>query len=150
MDFLSRSVHCAPAFFLLLAVVLMLPSCSSSESMMDEMESKGFVTLHINFETGKADIRPESQGIIDQVVELLSENDTLSISIEGHTDNTGNAASNKTLSENRARAVMNALVARGIIKSRLSTKGWGQEKPIADNKTDEGRAKNRRVEIVRK
>ncbi len=136
---------------LLLGVsALLLAACSSSETMMDEMESKGFVTLHINFETGKADIRPESQEIIDQVVNLLSENESLNISIEGHTDNTGNAASNKTLSENRAKSVMNALVARGINKSRLSTKGWGQEKPIADNKTEEGRAKNRRVEIVKK
>lgn len=58
-------------------------------------------------------------------------------------------ASNKTLSENRGKSVMNALVAKGIDKSRLSAKGWGQEKPIADNTSDDGKAKNRRVEIVK-
>jgi outer membrane protein OmpA-like peptidoglycan-associated protein len=72
------------------------------------------------------------------------------VSIEGHTDNVGTASSNKTLSENRAKSVLDAIVARGIEKSRLSAKGWGQEKPIGDNKTEEGRAKNRRVEIVKK
>lgn len=132
------------------ALALVFSACSSEETMMEEMESKGFVTLHINFETAKADIKPESMGIIDQVVALLRENEALNISIEGHTDNVGTAASNKTLSENRAKSVMNAIVARGIDKSRLSTKGWGQDKPIADNKTEEGRAKNRRVEIVKK
>lgn len=114
------------------------------------METKGFVTLQINFETAKADIKPESQYIIDQVVELLNDDETLNVSIEGHTDNVGSAASNKTLSENRAKSVMNAIIAKGIDKSRLSAKGWGQEKPIADNKSEEGRAKNRRVEIVKK
>lgn len=130
--------------------MLILSSCSDSETLRDEMETKGFVTLQINFETAKADIKPESQYIIDQVVELLNDDETLNVSIEGHTDNVGSAASNKTLSENRAKSVMNAIIAKGIDKSRLSAKGWGQEKPIADNKTEDGRAKNRRVEIVKK
>jgi OOP family OmpA-OmpF porin len=127
-----------------------LLACSDSETMRDEMEKKGFVTLHINFETAKSDIKPESQHIIDQVVDLLMEDESLRVSIEGHTDDVGSAASNKTLSENRAKSVMNAIVAKGVDRSRLSTKGWGQEKPIADNKTADGRAKNRRVEIVKK
>ena len=80
---------------------------------------------------------------------MLNTNPTLKISIEGHTDNVGNLQSNQTLSENRAKAVMNALVLKGVDKSRLSAKGWGQEKPISDNNTDEGKAKNRRVEIVK-
>ncbi len=74
----------------------------------------------------------------------------LRVSIEGHTDNVGDPAANKKLSSDRANAVMNALIAKGIDKSRLSSVGWGQEKPVADNGTDEGRAKNRRVEIVKK
>ncbi len=82
---------------------------------------------------------------------MLTDNPTVKVSIEGHTqaDNTGSPAANKVLSEQRAKAVMNALIAKGITANRLSSKGWGQEKPIGDNKTEEGRAKNRRVEIVK-
>lgn len=80
---------------------------------------------------------------------MLKTNPTLKISIEGHTDNIGNSQSNQTLSENRAKAVMNAIISNGIDKLRLSSKGWGQTKPIDDNKTEEGKATNRRVEIVK-
>ncbi len=80
---------------------------------------------------------------------MLKSNPSLKVSIEGHTDNAGKAAANKTLSDSRANAVMKALIEEDINKSRLSAKGWGQEKPVADNATDEGRAKNRRVEIVK-
>jgi len=81
---------------------------------------------------------------------LLQSSPSLQVSIEGHTDNTGNSESNKKLSEERAKAVMDALIAKGIKKERLSFVGWGQQKNIADNRTEEGRAKNRRVEIVKK
>ncbi|MEO8167579.1 MAG: OmpA family protein [bacterium] len=134
----------------LVLLSLFLISCSDEETMRDQLDKTGFVTLHINFETGKADIKPESQKVVDQVAELLKSDDSLNVSIEGHTDNVGSAASNKTLSENRAKSVMNAIIASGIEKSRLSAKGWGQEKPVGDNKTEEGRAMNRRVEIVKK
>ncbi|MCW3111024.1 MAG: OmpA/MotB domain protein, partial [Segetibacter sp.] len=83
------------------------------------------------------------------IATMLKDNVALKVSIEGHTDNTGVPATNKVLSENRAKAVMNAISAKGIAANRLSSKGWGQEKPVADNKTEEGRAKNRRVEIVK-
>ncbi len=129
---------------------LLVMSCSNEETMREELNKTGFVALYINFETGKADIKPESQKIVDQVAEMLKSDDSLNVSIEGHTDNVGTAAFNKTLSANRAKSVMNAIVARGIEKSRLSAKGWGQEKPVGDNKTEEGRAMNRRVEIVKK
>jgi OmpA-OmpF porin, OOP family len=69
--------------------------------------------------------------------------------IEGHTDNTGTPASNQTLSQARAKSVVEALVTGGISRDRLAAKGFGQDRPIADNRTDEGRAKNRRVEIVK-
>jgi len=72
------------------------------------------------------------------------------VSIEGHTDNVGQAAANKTLSEQRAKSVMAAVVKGGVAASRVSAVGWGQERPIADNRSEEGRAKNRRVEIVKK
>ncbi len=129
---------------------LLVMSCSDEETMRDELNKTGFVTLHINFETGKADIKLESQKIVDQVAEMLKTDDSLNVSIEGHTDNVGTAGFNKTLSENRAKSVMSAIVSRGIEKSRLSAKGWGQEKPVGDNKTEDGRAMNRRVEIVKK
>ncbi|MEO5647803.1 MAG: OmpA family protein [Chitinophagaceae bacterium] len=121
----------------------------SSADILNALNTDGHISLYINFETGKSAIKPESQIIIDQVTEMLKTNSSLKISIEGHTDNVGTPAANKLLSENRARAVMDALVAKGIDKSRLLAKGWGQDKPVQDNNTDEGKAKNRRVEIVK-
>lgn len=118
--------------------------------MFEEINKTGFIALYISFETGKSDIKPESQGIIDQIAAMLSDNPGLTVSIEGHTDNVGSPASNQTLSESRARSVMAAIIARGIDKTRLSAKGWGQSKPMAGNSTEDGRAKNRRVEIVKK
>jgi OOP family OmpA-OmpF porin len=81
---------------------------------------------------------------------MLKSNPDLKISVEGHTDNVGNQKLNKTLSENRAKSVVSAIVTEGIDVKRLSSVGHGQDKPIADNKTEEGRAKNRRVELVKK
>jgi outer membrane protein OmpA-like peptidoglycan-associated protein len=121
----------------------------TSNDILTALNTDGHIALYINFETGKSDIKPESQKIINQIIEMLRSSPTLKISIEGHTDNVGNSQSNQTLSENRAKAVMNAIVSKGIDKSRLSSKGWGQTKPINDNKTEDGKAKNRRVEIVK-
>jgi OmpA-OmpF porin, OOP family len=120
-----------------------------ASEMFTAINKNGFVALYINFETGKSEIKPESKPIIDQIYEMLKQNPDLKISIEGHTDNVGTEKSNQTLSESRAKSVMNALVSKGIIVSRLQYKGWGQTKPIADNNTEEGKAKNRRVEIVK-
>ncbi len=114
------------------------------------LNNDGHVALDILFDTGESTIKPESQSIVDEVYNTLKDNPDLKVSIEGHTDNAGNPAQNKTLSEDRAKAVMDALIAKGIDKSRLSSTGWGDTKPIADNATDQGRAKNRRVEIVKK
>jgi OOP family OmpA-OmpF porin len=121
----------------------------TSTDILTALNNDGHIALYINFETGKSDIKPESQNIVDQISEMLKANASLKISIEGHTDNVGTPASNQTLSENRAKSVMNALIAKGIDRSRLSAKGWGQTKPIADNNTNENKAKNRRVEIVK-
>ncbi len=121
----------------------------TSNEILKALNTDGHISLYINFETGKSVIKPESQKTIDQIVEMLKSNLALKISIEGHTDNVGTAPSNQTLSENRAKSVMNAVSAKGIDKTRLSSKGWGQTKPIADNKTEDGKAKNRRVEIVK-
>jgi outer membrane protein OmpA-like peptidoglycan-associated protein len=121
----------------------------TADEMLRALRDKGHVTLYINFDTAKWDIKPESLPIIEQIAAMLKSAADLRLSIEGHTDSVGSAASNKTLSDNRARSVMQAITARGIAANRLSAVGWGQEKPIADNSTDAGRAKNRRVELVR-
>lgn len=121
----------------------------TSNDILTTLNTDGHIALYINFETGKSDIKPESQKIVDQIVEMLKSNPKLKISIEGHTDNVGNAQSNQILSENRAKAIMNAIVSKGIDKLQLSSKGWGQTKSIDDNKTEDGKAKNRRVEIVK-
>jgi len=121
----------------------------TASDMLRALNDKGFVALYINFDTDKAVIKPESQPVVDQIIALLKENASLKVSIEGHTDNTGTVQRNKTLSEQRAQSVVNAVLKGGVEKERLSSKGWGQDKPVADNKTEEGKAKNRRVEIVK-
>lgn len=121
----------------------------TADEMWKALQRDGFMALQILFDTGKATIKPESQAIVAQIVELLNAQPTLSISIEGHTDAQGTAAANKVLSSDRAAAVMKAVVAGGIPARRLRAQGWGQERPVADNRTEDGRAKNRRVEIVK-
>jgi len=103
----------------------------------------------ILFEFGKADLKQELKENLAEVAAILKSLLTeSSVIIEGHTDNVGSAAKNKTLSEQRATAVLNYLVERGVDKKRLKSVGYGLTKPIADNSTEEGRAKNRRVELV--
>lgn len=118
-------------------------------SMLASLNKDGHVALYINFDFGKATIRPDSKPIIDQIVEMLKTNPGLQLSVEGHTDNVGDSAANIVLSENRAKAVKEAIVAQGIEAKRMSTKGCGENKPVADNSSEEGRAKNRRVELVK-
>ncbi len=122
----------------------------TSNDILTALNTDGYIALYINFDSGKSEIKTESQPIIDQLAEMMKTSPDLKISIEGHTDNVGSAESNKILSLNRAKAVMTAMSAKGINASRLSSLGWGQEKPVADNRTEDGKAKNRRVEIVKK
>jgi len=120
-----------------------------AEEMKRELDVRGHVALYINFDFDKADIRPESQPIIDEIVKLLKNNPGLNLTVEGHTDNIGAPDYNRRLSDARARSVAAALTARAIVDSRLKAVGHGQDKPIADNNAEEGRAKNRRVELVK-
>lgn len=114
-----------------------------------QIDTDGRVAIEVNFAIDKADILPDSQPQIDQVLALLREDPSLRLSIDGHTDATGDAAHNQRLSEARAKSVVAALTGQGIEASRLEARGHGQSQPVADNATDEGRAKNRRVELVR-
>jgi outer membrane protein OmpA-like peptidoglycan-associated protein len=118
--------------------------------MLKALNTEGHIALYINFDTGMAIIKPEAQPIIDQIAALMKQNPDLKLGIEGHTDNVGDRKKNRFLSEERARSVVAALVNMGIDPQRLTVAGYGQDKPIADNKTEEGRAKNRRVELVKK
>jgi outer membrane protein OmpA-like peptidoglycan-associated protein len=122
----------------------------TASNMFDALNRDGHIALYINFDTGKSVIRDESKPIIEQIVQMMKSNPDLKISVEGHTDNVGTPASNKTLSEARAKSVVSAIVGQGISPDRLSPAGYGQDNPIADNNTEEGRAKNRRVELVKK
>ena len=105
------------------------------------------VLKNIFFDYNKFDLKPESQVELDKVVQLLQDNPTVKIQIEGHTDNIGNASDNMKLSDNRAKAVVNYLVGKNISISRLTAKGFGATKPISDNAREEGRAQNRRTEL---
>ena len=118
--------------------------------MLDALNKDGFIALDIHFDTGKSTILPESEPIIEQIVQLLKGNADLKLSVEGHTDNVGDAKSNLKLSDDRAKSVVAALTKTGIQASRLSAAGFGQDRPVADNRREEGRAKNRRVELVKK
>lgn len=118
--------------------------------LYDKFLSDGkIITYGITFDTGKATLKPQSMGTINEIYKIMTDHPELKFSVEGHTDNTGNQASNQTLSESRALAVMDKLSEMGISKSRLATKGHGQNAPVSDNNSDEGRAKNRRVEFVK-
>ncbi|MDT8410784.1 MAG: OmpA family protein [Wenzhouxiangellaceae bacterium] len=100
------------------------------------------------FEVGEADLLPAAQESLGDVIELLESEPDKSIRIEGHTDSTGPAALNLRLSEQRARSVRDALAALGIDTSRMQAVGMGEDFPIASNETDQGRARNRRVDVI--
>lgn len=124
----------------------------TADWMAKQLAASGSVALEgITFDTGKAVIRPESKAVLDEVGALLKNDEALALEIQGHTDNAGSPTGNLTLSQQRADAVKAYLLSTfGIDAARLTTAGFGDTRPVADNATDEGRAKNRRVELHRK
>jgi outer membrane protein OmpA-like peptidoglycan-associated protein len=106
------------------------------------------VLNNIFFETDKYELKEESKTELNTLIELLTKNPSLKIEIGGHTDNSGIEKDNENLSQNRAKSVYDYLIEKGISADRLSYKGYAATKPVADNKTPEGRAKNRRTEFV--
>ena len=125
----------------------------TSSELKKSLADTGKAIIYVNFEFDRADLRPDAKPVIDQVYALLKEDPALALSIEGYTDDRGPAAYNQSLSERRAAAVRDALLARGLGKdgeARLTSAGRGAAAPIADNATEEGRAKNRRVELIRR
>jgi OOP family OmpA-OmpF porin len=123
---------------------------ADASSLGDEINKTGHVAVYgIHFDAGKATIQPDSEKILTEIATLLQQNADLKLRVEGHTDNQGNPAANQALSEKRAQAVVVWLTAHSVPSGRLSAKGLGPTQPVADNTNEDGRTKNRRVELVR-
>lgn len=123
---------------------------ADASSLGDEINRTGHVAVYgIHFDTGKATIQPDSEKILGEIAKLVQQNADLKLRVEGHTDNQGNAGANQALSEKRAQAVVAWLSAHNVPAARLTAKGLGQTQPVADNSSEDGRAKNRRVELVK-
>jgi flagellar motor protein MotB len=121
----------------------------SSDQIKTGLAAACHVALYgVLFDFNKSTLQPASSGPLQQVAALMAANPALKLEVQGHTDNVGADAYNQTLSEARARAVMKWLTDHGVAAARLTAKGYGKTMPIADNNTDEGRMKNRRVEIA--
>jgi outer membrane protein OmpA-like peptidoglycan-associated protein len=120
----------------------------NKDFMLNKLEIGAKVVLkNIFFETGKANLLSDSYQQLDNVIVFLKDNPTVKLEVSGHTDNVGSRNSNMKLSQNRAKAVNEYLIGKGIDKGRLESVGYGPDQPIGDNKTAEGKAQNRRVEF---
>jgi outer membrane protein OmpA-like peptidoglycan-associated protein len=111
-------------------------------------EPPRFVLDGVQFDTGKATLKPESFARLDTVVEYMTHKKSARIEISGHTDNVGNPRRNKKLSDRRARACRDYLVSKGIDRNRIETIGYGDTRPVASNDTERGRQMNRRIEAI--
>lgn len=120
-----------------------------ADALQQQLASAGKVAIQVNFASDAAQILPDSKPQLEQVLQLLKSDSALRLAVNGHTDNSGDAAHNKSLSEARANAVVAYLTGAGIAADRLRAAGFGQEQPIAPNTTEDGKARNRRVELVK-
>jgi OOP family OmpA-OmpF porin len=121
-----------------------------ASAMKKAIDATGKVALYVNFDVDKATLRADASPVLAEIVKLLEADPVLELSIEGHTDATGSADHNRELSRQRAEAVVAALVARGIDAKRLSALGFGPDRPLVPETDEESRAKNRRVELVKR
>jgi OOP family OmpA-OmpF porin len=124
------------------------PSAPVDATVCQQLFSELLVKGKIRFESGRADIVPDSAGLLDRLIETALRCPNVNIEIAGHTDADGDDAANKTLSEKRALAVMDFLVKAGLPADRFTAVGYGSAQPVAANDTDEGKAQNRRIEFV--
>ena len=120
-----------------------------ASEMKKQLDAAGKVALQVNFATDKTDVLADSLPQIEQVAALLKQDPSLQLAVNGHTDDSGDAAHNQQLSEGRAKSVVALLTAKGIDAARLTAAGFGSTQPVADNGTQEGKARNRRVELVK-
>ena len=120
-----------------------------SDKIQKDLEETGKSVLQINFDTNKATLKPDGVTAVNEIVKVLKNLPNIKIEINGYTDNTGSKERNQKLSEERASTVKNEIVRAGIAANRLKAKGYGQDNPIADNGSEEGRAQNRRVELIK-
>ena len=118
--------------------------------LYDRFKTDGkIVTNGIKFDSGKATLKPESMGVINEIAKMMQQYPDINLSVEGHTDSDGEDAMNMQLSGQRAETVRNKLIELGISNDRLASKGFGEDVPVAENTTPEGKANNRRVEFVK-
>ena len=129
------------------AVEVMAPVTLTLEVQKEVAKQIGSYSKTILFDTGKATVKSESFGSLDAIVTILNEYPTANFKIEGHTDDTGSAVKNLQLSKDRAAAIKDYFISKGVIQTRLTSEGYGSKKPIASNKTLKGKTLNRRVEI---
>ena len=120
-----------------------------AEEIKNQLDENGKAILYINFDTDKATLKSDGEKVVAEISKVLNQDENLRLSIEGHTDNTGSAERNLALSKERAATVVDKLVEAGIGKDRLKASGFGSEKPMVDNNSEENMAKNRRVELVK-
>lgn len=121
----------------------------SSTQIEKDLTNKGKSVLHINFDTNKATLKQDGLEAVQEIIKVLNTNKGLKIAINGHTDNSGSKERNQKLSEERAFTVKNEIIKSGINAERLTSKGFGQDNPIEINETEDGKSKNRRVELIK-
>ena len=149
-EILEGDVPVPPAGRQLVATLNRYSGMNSEEVKIAQGLRNGRVVLqNVHFATGKADLTPDSEATLAKAAQAMKDNPDWTIRVEGFTDSTGNKEANLKLSQDRAQAVANWLIDHGVNRSRVTAKGYGEDRPVTSNKTEAGRTKNRRVELVR-